>query len=151
MGKLLQCDSCGKTGPDETHRLLSNHPMNPSASGYGGDGWTFASFVFMRAINPADYPHLPQRDMPMGIELEPEEEERITPLTSTIDLCPECAMRVFEATGCLDKITREVPYRRRSQEPPEGETRAAESEATREPGRTGWARVVEDKDDDDAR
>ena len=150
MGKLLQCDSCGKTGPDETPRLLSHHPMNPSASGYGGDGWVFASFVVMRAINPEEYPHLPQRDMPMGIE-PPEPEERITPLTSAIDLCPECAMRVLEATGCLDKITREVPYRRRSPEPHEGEKQATESEEPREPGRTGWARVVEDKDDDDAR
>ena len=140
MAKLVECDACGKTSTDESRRIISDHPIPHGTTGYGGNGWMIVNLTLMRTLEPRDYPE--------HMLATPSEGPHTTLLYTALDLCPECGERVMLATGCLNKIVREVQRRRPE---PEAEREVRPPTEPREPGRTGWARVVEDKDDDDAR
>ena len=120
MGRFVGCDSCGKSAPDvSTNRLLSPHGLDqpeepntnmgmgqqapvPGHMSIGGDGWLTLNLTHFAQIHASDYPRLVNR---AWLDSDP----YYVYLTSTIDLCPECAVRVIKATGCEDRISRDPP------------------------------------------
>lgn len=88
--KLNQCDSCGKQAPQ-----VDIGVMRPTAD--GADGWTTINIHVYRKTTPPAYHPTPQAGT------------YYNSWPVQLDLCPECARKTFEASGCMQKIVAEEP------------------------------------------
>ena len=147
MARRIQCDSCGKTTEDMSLKLLSlqNAPMGNS--GYGSDGWSNINVMIMRKITQEEYDRRQyggmQQNYPVNQRVRPlvPEDNHVTPLYTSLDLCPDCTKRVVAATGCPDKIAQELPPVEEGT--PETEV-LPEPEPPREDGKSVWEHIREE-------
>jgi len=124
MARLLACDSCGKTSEDKSLQKVYLPGNPPSAvQVYGGGGWSVISFSYQcpierdqimsdgqQAVGMGMMPHLARTNtFTVQQAAAAPEGPFFTELFTTLDFCPECTQRMFQATGCIDKIQRSVP------------------------------------------
>jgi hypothetical protein len=87
VSNLLKCDKCGKTA--ETKQVAAHRmPL----------GWSSVAITIKEEFTPfwSETIEDAKSEPPVGV-----------PVSSSIDLCPDCTDTFVEATGCKDKIRRE--------------------------------------------
>lgn len=94
MSKLIQCDSCGRQASDVFHRCGG---FVVDAGAGSSDGWASVQIQIARETSG-----------PSGI-LHCGPGPFYTNVPSAIELCPDCAKRMIEASDVKGKIATEIP------------------------------------------